>query len=148
MSDTSIFEAVTADEILRCHAVFTELRPHLTEPAAFVEQVQRQIREGGYNLIYRECEGAVCAVAGYRISENLAWGKFLYVDDLITGTAFRKQGNARAMLDWLIDVAGHQGCAQLHLDSGVQRFDAHRLYLNAGMRITSHHFGLILREHD
>jgi hypothetical protein len=34
------------------------------------------------------------------------------------------------------------GCDQLHLDSGVgpEREDAHRLYFNAGLRITAYHF--------
>lgn len=143
MQDT-IFEAVTPEEVLRCHPVITELRPHLGDAAAFVEQATRQIRDGGYNLIYREREGTVCAAAGYRISENLAWGRFMYVDDLVTSAHFRKQGHAAALMDWLIDEARRQDCAQLHLDSGVQRFDAHRLYLNHGMRISSHHFALEL----
>lgn len=145
MSDSTIFEAVTEPEVMRCYAVFSELRPHLTDPAAFVEQALRQMREGGYNMIYREHGGEVAAIAGYRLSENLAWGKFLYVDDLITGAAYRKQGHGRALLEWLIDEAGRQGCGEVHLDSGLQRFDAHRLYMNVGMRITSHHFGVVLR---
>jgi hypothetical protein len=34
------------------------------------------------------------------------------------------------------------GCTQFHLDSGVgiEREDAHRLYFNTGLRITSYHF--------
>ena len=34
------------------------------------------------------------------------------------------------------------GCDELHLDSGVgpEREDAHRLYFNTGLRITSFHF--------
>lgn len=33
---------------------------------------------------------------------------------------------------------------ELHLDSGVQRYGAHRFYLRHGMDITSHHFRLVL----
>jgi hypothetical protein len=33
----------------------------------------------------------------------------------------------------------------LHLDSGVQRFAAHRFYLARRMDITCHHFALKLR---
>jgi hypothetical protein len=32
------------------------------------------------------------------------------------------------------------------LDSGVQRFGAHRFYLRRRMNITSHHFAIDLRE--
>jgi hypothetical protein len=40
------------------------------------------------------------------------------------------------------EEARRLGCEQLHLDSGVEanRLDAHRLYLNTGMRFTSYHF--------
>jgi len=37
-----------------------------------------------------------------------------------------------------------EGCAQFQLDSGVQRFGAHRFYLMKRMDITAHHFGLKL----
>lgn len=139
-----IREALLPEEILRCHPALKELRPYRADADAFVAQVLRQQREGGYRMIYAEEHGEVCGLAGFRVSENLAWGRFLYVDDLITAERARKRGHARALMDALIHEARKQGCAQLHLDSGVQRFDAHRLYLNAGMRITSHHFGMEL----
>ena len=40
--------------------------------------------------------------------------------------------------------ARRRGCAQFHLDSGVQRFDAHRFYLHKGMNISAHHFAMPL----
>ena len=64
------------------------------------------------------------------------------MDDLSTLPAGRRRGHARALLGWLADEAKRLGCDELHLDSGVgaNRLDAHRLYLNTGMRITSFHF--------
>jgi hypothetical protein len=43
---------------------------------------------------------------------------------------------------WLAVEACRAGCDELHLDSGVgpDREDAHRLYFNAGLRISSYHF--------
>lgn len=35
---------------------------------------------------------------------------------------------------------------QIQLDSGLQRHDAHRLYLNYGFKIIGHHFSLDLKE--
>lgn len=69
-------------------------------------------------------------------------GHYLYVDDLSTLPDSRRRGHARALLDWLLTEAKRLGCDQLHLDSGVEltRADAHRLYLNAGLVISSHHF--------
>jgi GNAT superfamily N-acetyltransferase len=64
------------------------------------------------------------------------------VDDLSTLPPARRRGHAQALLDWLAAEARRLGCDELHLDSGVgpDRAHAHRLYLNAGLRITSHHF--------
>jgi hypothetical protein len=46
------------------------------------------------------------------------------------------------MLDWLKAHALELGCRQLQLDSGVQRFGAHRFYLREGFHISSHHFAI------
>lgn len=138
---TTISLAETDDQIRRCYPVMAELRPHLVEKE-FVERVRRQQKESGYQLAFVEEFGAVRAVAGIRIAEFLAWGRILYVDDLVTASAERSRGHAQALFDWLIARAKASGCAQLHLDSGVQRFDAHRFYLRQRMSITSHHFSL------
>lgn len=135
--------AATSDEIARCFAVMRELRPHIADAEAFVARVQRQ-RANGYRLAALEDRGEVRAVAGYRITENLVAGRFMYVDDLVTRDADRSRGYGGKLFDWLEDEARSEGCEQLHLDSGVQRFDAHRFYLARRMAITSHHFGLAL----
>ena len=129
-------------EIERCFQVMHELRPHLSA-AAFLEQVKRQMAQG-YCLAFLEAEGEVRAVAGYRLLENLAWGKFLYVDDLVTREADRSKGYGEALFNWLVAQAAKEGCAQFHLDSGVQRFGAHRFYLGNRMDITAHHFAMKL----
>jgi GNAT superfamily N-acetyltransferase len=81
-------------------------------------------------------------VAGFRELNNLAWGHVVYVDDLSTHPDGRRHGHGRALLEWCAEEAKRLGCQALHLDSGVEanRLDAHRLYLNTGMRITSFHF--------
>ena len=118
-----------------------ELRPHLVE-AEFVGLVRRQQREGGYQLAFVEDHGEVKSVAGFRLCEFLAWGRILYVDDLVTKAADRSRGCGQALFEWLVARARAAGCVQVHLDSGVQRFDAHRFYLRNRMDITAHHFAL------
>ena len=39
------------------------------------------------------------------------------------------------LVDWLVEYARAEGCDELHLNSRVQRFDAHRFYLNKRMSI-------------
>jgi GNAT superfamily N-acetyltransferase len=135
-----IKKATAIEQIQKCFHVVQQLRPHLQEKS-FIEQVQRQIGQG-YQLVYLETEEAVRAVAGYRFLEFLAWGKVLYLDDLITDLNARRKGYASALLKWVISQAKIAECAEVHLDSGPQRHDAHRLYLNHGFQLNSHHFAL------
>lgn len=138
-------ESARTDEAIRaCYPVFKQLRPHLG-PEEFFSQAKRQMAANGYSIICIAVDGKVVAAAGYRVAEFLAWGKALYVDDLITDEAERKHGYAGALMDWLMEEARKNGCKEFHLDSGVHRFDAHRLYLNKKMIISSHHFSLVLR---
>lgn len=133
--------------VARCFATMRELRPHLTSEAAFVAQVERQQAEG-YRLAFLEEGGEVRAVAGYRVSEKLSAGKFLYVDDLVSRAADRSRGYGGRLFDWLVARASEEGCERLHLDSGVHRHGAHRFYLRKGMDIDSHHFDLPLDAHQ
>lgn len=87
----------------------------------------------------QETDGVV-AVAGFRVGENLAWGRFLYVDDLVTHPAHRSKGYGAGLLSWLKEYAEKEGCSQLHLDSGVQKKEAHRFYEREGMTIAAFHF--------
>jgi GNAT superfamily N-acetyltransferase len=140
---TKITEALTTEEIVRCFPVMRQLRTHFENEKTFVEQVERQ-RAGGYRMAFLEDENDVRAVAGYRMVESLFAGRFCYVDDLVTDEAGRSLGFGGALFDWLVAEARAAGCAKLELDSGVQRFDAHRFYLTKRMIISSHHFSLEL----
>jgi N-acetylglutamate synthase-like GNAT family acetyltransferase len=134
---------VTDDERARALDVIAQLRPHLGRDT-FLAQARRQTEAHGWTLAAVEHEGAIVACAGFRVGEWLAWGKTLYVDDLVTDARVRSSGHGGALFDWLVSRAREAGCVSLHLDSGVQRFAAHRFYLNKRMDITSHHFALAL----
>lgn len=140
-----IQSVLTEEQIRACHKVMQQLRPHLTEEQAFVEQVQRQLAEG-YHLAYYQDADQVKALAGFRFLEFLAWGKVLYIDDLITDSEERRSGHGGKLLKWVIEEGKKAKCDQIHLDSGPQRHDAHRLYLNHGFKIIGHHFALDFKD--
>ena len=129
-------------QILKCFPVMSQLRPHL-EQVKFVEQVRYQMKEG-YQIVFLEVEQQAVAVAGFRIYTCLASGKFLYIDDLVVDELKRSQSYGKQLFQWLIEYARNHDCEHLSLDSGVQRFAAHRFYLMQRMSITSHHFGIEL----
>ena len=125
-------------------AAMRELRPGQETAEAFVRLVDEVQRPEGYRLVgaFESPHNGAMAAAGFRTGHSLAWGHYLYVDDLSTLAEARRRGHARALLDWLTKEARRLGCDSLHLDSGVgtDRTDAHRLYFNHGLHITSHHF--------
>jgi len=129
-------------EIERAFAAFTYLRPHL-DGAMFLQRVRAQ-RAEGYKIIYCEIDGQIVSAAGYRVASFLAWGKVLYIDDLVTHPEKKRLGLGGALLDWLIEEGTRLGCDEVHLDTGYARHDAHRLYLNKGFKLSSHHMSLQL----
>jgi GNAT superfamily N-acetyltransferase len=134
--------AASDEEIAACFPVMRELRPGIAEQE-FVSRV-RELAATGYLLAYATDADQVVAVAGYRIGDNLAWGRFLYVDDLVTLASRRSKGHGAALLDWLRRFAVDNRCSQLHLDSGIQRKDAHRFYEREGMELFGYHFREVL----
>lgn len=130
------------DKLAECFPVIVQLRPHLT-PETFIEKVLMQTVQN-YRIAYNKVNDKVVAVAGFRLARSLAWGEFLYVDDLITDQQECSKGYGKQMLDWLINHAKENGCQQLHLDSGIQRKHAHRFYEREGMTFASHHYSLEL----
>jgi GNAT superfamily N-acetyltransferase len=133
-----------AGETHRAHETMRALRTTWTSEREFAKHVDGVMRPAGYRLVgavLPDREQAV-AVAGFRVGDSLAWGRYLYVDDLSTAPDARRHGHAAALLDWLVEEGRRLGCGQLHLDSGTghERFDAHRLYHAQRLAIHSHHF--------
>ena len=138
-----------ADETGRAFEAMRALRPGVGGADEFVALVNEVQRREGYRLVaaFDPPAEQASGVAGFRTGHNLAWGFFLYVDDLSTLPEARRRGHGGALLQWLLDEARRLGCESFHLDSGVglNRTDAHRLYFNQGLVITSHHFAAQLR---
>jgi GNAT superfamily N-acetyltransferase len=128
------------EDIALCFEAFKELRPHINKQD-FIAQVFRQANDS-YKIVAIKKDGFVPSAAGFRITEFLAWGKVLYIDDLTTCEAHRGNGYASTLMDWLIEHAKESGCNGLHLDTGHHRHTAHKLYLKKGLSITSHHLSI------
>lgn len=133
-------DPLLTDDVL---PVLAELRPHLTADgfaAVYAEGHPQGLR---YTAAY---DGDRCVgVAGWRLIACTHQGRKLYVDDLVTAAASRSGGVGHALLAELESRGQGAGCTAIDLDSGVQRYDAHRFYLRERMAITSHHFVKDLR---
>ncbi len=138
MSETpEIRIAREEDEVRRCWPAFHELRPHLSEDE-FLARWRVQAGEG-YQIIYIPVGDRVPAAAGYRLLNTMAWGKILYLDDLVAMESSQKTGLGSALLRYLQDEARRLGCDALHLDTGYQRHLAHRAYFRNGFRMDCMH---------
>jgi GNAT superfamily N-acetyltransferase len=127
-------------ELERISGVLLQLRTAF-DSESLIAQIKEQ-RQHGYQVAYVESAGEVLCVAGFVVGTKLAWGKHVYVDDLVTAGNRRSKGAGARMIAWLKSHARQLGCKQLHLDSGVQRFAAHKFYLREGFNIASHHFSI------
>ena len=130
--------ATSDTDILACYPVVKTLRPDISRDT-FVSKI-KQLQNNGYQLVYLAKSGTPVAIAGFRLGESLAWKRYLYVEDLVTLSDKRSQGYGATLMRWLEDYAAGQGCTQLHLDSGVQRKDAHRFYEREGLQLRSYHY--------
>jgi GNAT superfamily N-acetyltransferase len=135
--------AKSPDDIAKCWDVVHALRPHLVKDS-FITLVQ-ELQTEGYHLAYVEVEGKAVSAVGYRYLHFLFCGKHIYIDDLSTLPDYRGKGYAGALLDFVAAEARKKGLNVVTLDSGHHRTTAHRLYLNKGYVISSHHFTLNLK---
>lgn len=128
-SDESILAAFEAMKYLR----------QFDDATSFLRRV-REMQKGGYLLARVVRDGRVVAAAGFRIGEKFAWGRHLYVDDLVAVPTERSKGYGSALLSWLKRYGKAAECSQLHLDSAVHRADAHRFYEREALIPASLHF--------
>ncbi len=130
--------AQSNEEIESCWEVVQALRPHLKKEY-FVDQV-REMMTDGYQMIFLTEGQVAVAFAGFRNMHMLYSGKTIYIDDLSTLPQHRGKGYGGRLLDYIHQLAKETGKTAVHLDSGYHRNDAHRLYLNKGYKLASHHF--------
>jgi GNAT superfamily N-acetyltransferase len=132
--------AVDSDQDYQaCFNVMRELRPHLADAATFIAQVRRQA-EQGYRLLAAWQQGEVKGLAGYRLQENLLYGRFLYVDDLVAAPDARRHGVGGQLIEALREEARRRDCAHLVLDTGLANALGQRFYFRQGLLAKGMHF--------
>lgn len=139
-----VFEVVPA-QTASTWPVMRQLRPHLDEKR-YLDMVARMRETDGFRLLAASVDGKVGAVAGFRTMEMLYCGRILSIDDLVTDESMRSKGLGKVLLDWLTREARSLGCGQIHLDSGVQRLDAHRFYERESFKKIGFHFAARIGE--
>ncbi|HEU4591769.1 MAG TPA: GNAT family N-acetyltransferase [Steroidobacteraceae bacterium] len=134
--------ARTDAELDACYPVMAQLR-HRISREAFVPRVRELAAATGLEIAFLEDDG-IKAVAGYRLSDWLAGGRYLEIEDLVTAEGARSRGYGGSLFDWLAALGARSGCRQLRLVSNVRRVDAHRFYQRKGMTLEAHYFSMDL----
>lgn len=132
-------ELTAQDDLLPCVPVMRVLRPHLEpDDAVVVERIRRQM-EQGYRLMALVSGEVVLALAGFRLQENLVFGRFLYVDDVVVAPEARRRGHAEALLDAVCEIGVATGQDVLALDTALTNTGAQRVYQRCGYETVAYH---------
>lgn len=133
-----IQEAKTDSQLKACYPLFKELRPHIKGEQNFISQWNKQVDEG-YIISFVEITGNVVAAVGYRLMTTMAWGRFIYIDDLIALPDQCGRGYGTLLLKHIQNKAVKLNLKGVHLDTGYQRHLAHNSYLRNGFKLNCHH---------
>ncbi len=128
------------DELKAVAVVLLQLRPQF-DLNGLVTRIKMQ-QKNGYKLAYVVSDGKVVCVAGFVAGYKLAWGKHIYIDDMVTHEKHRSTGAGKCLMEWFKSYAKENGYDQIHLDSSVLRFLTHKFFLRSGFHIASHHFSI------
>jgi GNAT superfamily N-acetyltransferase len=135
--------AESESDVAACFPLMRILRPHLASSEEFAARTARQY-EAGYRILAAWRDAVPVALAGYRTEESMIRGRFLYVDDLVTDEAERRNGLGAKLLDALADEAYRLGCACLVLDTALDNVLAHRFYYRQGLLATALRFARVI----
>ncbi len=120
-------------------SVMKELRPHLSDPATYAAQIARQ-RAQGYRLLAAWHDRAIVGLAGYRLQDNLIYGRFIYVDDLVVMASLHRGGLGEGLLQAARQQAVALHCQHFVLDTGLHMALAQRFYFRQGLLAKGMHF--------
>ena len=144
MTETLLLRHADGDQdILASFTLMQQLRPHLTGEADYLARVRRQAGNS-YRLLLAWQNDRPVGLAGYRQQENLVYGRFLYIDDLVTLPDVRGTGIGERLLAACREEARSRHCTAMVLDTRRDNVLAQRFYFRNGMLPHAMRFSLPL----
>ena len=135
---------ISAEDTSTAFAALSVLRSMLTDINRFTEQINKIQRPAGYRLlgIFEVGKHNAVAVCGFHEACNLASGRHIHIDDIVTLPQSRRKGYASRLLEEVRKIGAETGVTKIHLNVHVNhdRTDAHRLYFKNGFEICAYHF--------
>jgi len=143
-TEPSLRHLETPEEWQACLPLMRELRPHLAHDDAFAERLARMHQEN-YRLLAVMRDGQAVALAGYRYQENLIYGRFMYVDDLVVDPSARGSRWGARLIAELDQLARDADCDKFVLDTGLGNALAQRFYFRQGLLTSAIRFSKSLK---
>lgn len=114
-------------------------------PEHICESIQAQQQEYNYQLIGNfNPDEELLGVAGFVCRHSLALGNYLLIEDLVIAKSLNSSEAGSKLMRWMRNYAADHDCQQLHINSVVKDYALHKLFLQEGFRISSHHFSFRL----
>ncbi len=143
-TDPALRHLETPEDLRACLPLMRELRPHLGGADDFIQRIGR-MRQENYRLLAAMRDGQAVALAGYRCQENLIYGRFMYVDDLVVEASQRGGRWGARLIAALEELARGADCDKLVLDTGLGNALAQRFYFRQGLLTSAIRFSKPLK---
>jgi ribosomal protein S18 acetylase RimI-like enzyme len=123
-------ECVESEQWLSAWPVLRQLRNDLMEEV-YLARIAAARREG-YRLFVLQIDGHIVGAVGWRIVNDLATGRSLYVDDLVVDSDMRSRGYGTHLLAFAKKRSVAERCNAIRLSSNCHRVRAHAFYERHG----------------
>lgn len=113
----------TIEDWKSAYPLVKQLRPHLTEDSYF-NLLKKMSAYQGWVIM----DGTLKAFIGFEECLNFYNDKHIFVHDFVTNDKDRSNGYGEKLMEAIISYAKQNQFGYIALESGKQRYDAHRFY--------------------
>ena len=139
-----IVDCVVVDQLRLVWPVMCQLRNNLSEDEYLV-RFSAALAEG-YRLFGLMEDGEPLGLIGWRMVNDLASGRSLYVDDLIVDQRKRSRNHGQMLIGFARERARKENCDAIRLSSAIRRNRAHTFYEREGFDRAGYAFKMDLAD--
>ncbi|MFP3028410.1 MAG: GNAT family N-acetyltransferase [Wolbachia sp.] len=118
--------------------LINELYVHIDNEDTFIANFT-SLCNNGYKVIGKYVDNDLIAILAYRLPYKFTFGKYVYVDDLVTLPEYRSRGYGHQLIEWLKEESKRIGYHQIHLDVSMSNHLGSKFYLNNGFQAKAYH---------
>ena len=123
-------ECIEADQLRRVWPIMRQLRSNISEDE-YLARIEGA-RAEGYRLFVLMEGDEPHGLIGWRLVNDLASGRSLYVDDLIVDERKRGRNHGQTLIGFARKSALDENCLAIRLSSAMRRKRAHAFYDREG----------------